>query len=247
MVLTCGYAETQSCQVVQTKIGQDTSVAIVDTPGFDDTTRTDAEILTLITSFLTSQYQLGIPLKGIVYLHRITDNRMQGTSRRNFDMFQKICGSEALSNVVLLTTMWDKLPSEVEGLNRDQELRENWWSLMDDNGSYIIRFDGSRAMAEAIVALLLTKPPVVLDIQRELHDQGMSLDETAAGRVMLPYIDNEEDCKKLRRHVAEETKQKIQNERKKSAWKDGIQLFAAVTGLAVNFIFNLLPLFGVGI
>lgn len=81
-----------------------------------------------------SQYQLGIPLKGIIYLHRITDPKMQGSALRNFQMFQKICGENALGNVILLTTMWDKLKEEMEGLDRDQELREDFWSMMEERG-----------------------------------------------------------------------------------------------------------------
>ena len=180
---------TQNCQLVHTQIGENASVAIVDTPGFDDTTRTDAEIFTLITTFLTSQYQLGIPLKGIIYTHRITDPKMQGSALRNFQRFQKICGDHALGNVILLTTMWDKLANEVEGLDRDQELREHFWSLMEKEGSYIERFDGSKDMAEALVALLLQMDPVVLDIQEELHVQGKRLEETTAGQMLVPDID----------------------------------------------------------
>lgn len=220
-------------------------MAIVDTPGFDDTKRSDAEILTLITTFLTSQYQLGIPLKGIIYLHRITDNRMQGTSVRNFEMFKKICGETAMSNVVLLTTMWDKLTDELEGLDRDQELRENWWSVMEENGSYIARFDGSKEMAEAMIALLLYKEPVVLRIQKELHDQNLRLEETSAGQVMLPFVDDERDRDKLRARVGKKTQEKIQEEKKKYPWKDGLQIFVAITGFAVSVTVNLLQLFGV--
>lgn len=172
---------------MQTRIGESSSVAIVDTPGFDDTERSDAEILTLITSFLMTQYQLGIPLKGVIYLHRITDPKMQGHALRNFRMFERICGDNALSNVVLLTTMWDKLRDEVEGLNRDQELREDFWSLMEEKGSYIARSDGSKEMAEAMIAMLLEKDSVVLEIQRELHEKKR-LHETAAGQIMLPEL-----------------------------------------------------------
>lgn len=277
---------------MQTKIGENTSVAIVDTPGFDDTTRSDGEILALITSFLTTQYQLGIPLKGVIYLHRITDQRMQGSALRNFEMFQSICGEHALRNVVLLTTMWDKLINQVEGLDRDQELREDFWSIMEEKGSYIAPFDGSKEMAEAMIAMLLQKDPVVLEIQRELHDEGKRLEETSAGLIMLPevhrrgqetndyirYLElrmqeaererdhvkteslarqrkaaemqrrrDQREREKMEARIAEETDEKIKKAKKGSRWQSGFQIFATVTGVAVNIVINLLPLFGVGI
>jgi hypothetical protein len=281
---------TKTCQMVQTKIGEDTSVAIVDTPGFDDTTRSDAEIFSLITQFLMSQYQLGIPLKGIIYLHRITDPKMQGSALRNFQMFQKICGDDALKNVVLLTTMWDKLRIEMEGLDRDQELREDFWSLMEERGSYIARFDGSWQMAESLIARLVAKDSIVLNIQRELQNEGKRLDETSAGRLLAPDVDAEIDSskqyvdyldaclkaskkdrkeqeklerqkqqyqrqqrhgerqrEKLRAKVAQETNEKIRKEKHGMTLKDGVSIFAAITGVALSIVFNLLPLFGINV
>jgi hypothetical protein len=57
---------TEKCQVIQTSIGN-TDFAIMDTPGFDDTTRSDAEILKVITEQLSIIRLLGYNLKGIVY------------------------------------------------------------------------------------------------------------------------------------------------------------------------------------
>jgi hypothetical protein len=164
-------------------------VAIVDTPGFDDTTRSDSEILDEVSRFLVYQYLLGIPLKGIIYMHRITDNRMQGTARRYFEMFQRLCGENGFGNVVLLTTMWSQLLDEGLGLRRDQELRESYWNLMEKKGSKIQRYDGSASMAEAIVCRLMRKPTIVLDIQRELVDEGRQLEDTTAGQLILPRLE----------------------------------------------------------
>lgn len=186
---------------MQATVGCDTPLAIVDTPGLDDSRRTDTEVLTEITSFLTAQYQLGIRLRGVIYLHRITDVKMQGSTLRNFEMFRRICGEKALKNVVLLTTMWDKLTDRVEGLDRDQQLRQDFWSLMEANGSYIASFDGSREMAEAVLTRLLAKDEVILDIQRELHDERRTLADTSAGQLMVPAMRTslEESSGKLRR------------------------------------------------
>ena len=52
--------------------------------------------------------QLQEALSGILYLHRITDNRMAGTPLKNLQVFQKLCGRDALGKVYLTTTMWDE-------------------------------------------------------------------------------------------------------------------------------------------
>lgn len=166
-------------------------VALVDTPGFDDTKRSDAEILEQIVMFLCAQYELGIPLKGIIYMHRITDNKMSGSAQRYFEMFMRLCGERNLENVVLLTTMWSELKDAGKGMERERELRRDFWATMERRGSTIRQFDGSRSMAEAFVCRLMRKEDIVLDIQEELVNQGKRLDQTKAGQLMVPQIDLE--------------------------------------------------------
>ena len=174
--------------MVKALLGDDnelqTEVAIVDTPGFDDSARPDSEILDEISQFLALQYLSGIELQGIIYLHRITDNRMQGSTFRYFQIFQRLCGEHAFGNVILLTTMWDQLQDEAVGYRRDQELRKDYWDMMEEKGSHIAMFDGSHEMAESIVLRLLGKPNVTLDIQRELVDGNKPLEDTSAGRLI---------------------------------------------------------------
>jgi hypothetical protein len=159
-------------------------VAVVDTPGLDDSKRSDAEILDEISRFLVAQYYLGMSLKGIVYMHRITDNRMQQSSQRYFEMFKRMIGERNLPNVTLLTTMWGNLPKQADGYSRDRELRENFWKSMAAKGAEIDSYDGSKEMAEAIVCDMLRNQPVTLRIQRELVDEGKSLEETMAGKLL---------------------------------------------------------------
>lgn len=106
-------------------------------------------------------------------------------------------------------------------------------------------FDGSKEMAEAMVIMLLEKTAVVLDIQRELHDKKLRLGDTAAGKVILPHIEEEVDHGKLNLRVAQEIGAEIEHQQKCQEWKDVFQIFAMITGIAVNVVFNLLPLFGI--
>ena len=41
-------------------------------------------------------------------------------------MFKKLCGKDALQNVVLVTTMWDEVDQET-GKARENELKEKYW------------------------------------------------------------------------------------------------------------------------
>ncbi|KAH8725614.1 P-loop containing nucleoside triphosphate hydrolase protein [Phaeosphaeriaceae sp. PMI808] len=193
-------AETEFCQVVRVGVGNH-EVGIVDTPGFDDTERSDAQILDEIVHFLCTQYRLGISLKGIVYMHRITDNKMTGTARRYLEMFKRLCGKQNLKNVVLLTTMWSELTSEAKGLQRERELRKDFWMDMEKAGSTIRRYEGTRTEAEAIICRLMRLPDIVLDIQVELIDQNKRLEETNAGQWMVPNIEQNigESGRKLQR------------------------------------------------
>jgi hypothetical protein len=164
-------------------------VGIVDTPGFDDTTRSDADILDEIVRFLCTQYRLGIRLKGIIYMHRITDNRMGGSAKRYLEMFKSLCGEQNLKNVVLLTTMWSHLRDEAVGLQRERELRKEYWMDMEKGGSTIRRYEGTRREAEAIICRLMREKDIVLDIQSELVDQQKRLEDTGAGQWIVPQLD----------------------------------------------------------
>jgi len=223
-------------------------------------------------------------------MHRITDNKMSGGAQRYFEMFKSLCGQQNLGNVVLLTTMWSELKDEAVGLARERELRSDFWNMMESSGSTIRRFDGSRAMAEAFVCRLMRKRDIVLDIQNELVEQGKRLEETNAGKLMVPRVENNiteatekihdigqkiehaksyskpEELRNLeaqrrtlmdqqKKHVGqrmrlqkktgEEVAQKIENEKKKGRWRNGLSIFATLCGIAVSLSVNvILPLVG---
>ena len=68
------------------------SVTLVDTPGFDDNSRSDTEILKLIADWLQRSFDKNMLLSGVLYLYDITENRMGGSSMKNIKMFRKLCG-----------------------------------------------------------------------------------------------------------------------------------------------------------
>ena len=155
-------------------------VLMIDTPGFDDTERTDSEILTEIAQLLSAQYQLGVELKGVIYIHRITDVRYSRSAIKTFEVFKKICGERALKNVLLITSRWSEVKQST-GSDREKQLKDKFWAYMLQRGSNMSRFHGDRDSAISLVSQLLCKETVVLELQKELVDDGKRLDETVAG------------------------------------------------------------------
>ncbi|GJE89960.1 GTP-binding protein [Phanerochaete sordida] len=157
-------------------------ITLVDTPGFDDTTVSDTDILKMIAVYLSSTYETGRKLSGIIYMHRISDFRVGGVSRRNFSMFRKLCGDETLRNVALVTNMWSEVTPE-RGAARERELRTDplLFAPVINGGATLLRHDGTLAGAQAVLAHVAQNTPRTLAIQRELVDEHKDIADTAAG------------------------------------------------------------------
>ncbi|KDQ18739.1 hypothetical protein BOTBODRAFT_29117 [Botryobasidium botryosum FD-172 SS1] len=158
-------------------------VCLVDTPGFDDTDSdvSDTDVLQSIASYLSASYEAGRKLNGLLYFHRISDNRVGGVNAKNMKMFRLLCGKDALKNVVLCTTMWDLLPALSMGEEREEELKADFWQFMLMEGATTARHDGTPQCARYIVSQMLGLDPVDLQIQRELAAGNTKLIETEAG------------------------------------------------------------------
>ncbi|KAF7327943.1 hypothetical protein MKEN_00374500 [Mycena kentingensis (nom. inval.)] len=180
------------------KVG-DQWVTLFDTPGFDDDSKSDTDILKMIALFLAQAYESGKKLTGIIYIHRISDNRMGGIARRNFNMFRELCGEDAFKNVVVITTMWDTIASEV-GDKRETQLKtdQKCFKPVLDKGAQLVRHDNTVASAQAILHCVLENTPSVLRIQSEIVDEGKTLGQTAAGVEI-----NRELAKQAKMHKAE--------------------------------------------
>jgi hypothetical protein len=191
--LNSQLAGTTEVGVYSLKYDDNRTIYLVDTPGFDDTTRSDTDVLKDVAFFLSTVYQNKVRLAGIIYLHRITDPRMGGSALKNLYMFQRLCGDRGLSSVVLATTMWAGLEGTAGGqeigIKREEELRTpQFWGSMAERGSAIVRHNGTKESAHSIISQLVEKgKPVVLDIQIQLVEENKTLDETSAGQ----YIQKE--------------------------------------------------------
>ncbi|KAJ4186526.1 hypothetical protein NW755_007822 [Fusarium falciforme] len=159
---------------------QGVKLTLLDSPGFNDTYRSETQILDSISSFLSGSYSHGFQLSGIIYLHAISNPRMEGSARLSLRMFRRLVGDDSLSNVILSSTHWSRVSLE-ESTRREADLQDKFWKDLLDKGATMMRHTGDRDSALALIDALIDKSPVVLDIQHELVDEGKDLIDTAAG------------------------------------------------------------------
>ncbi|PWW79470.1 hypothetical protein C7212DRAFT_361948 [Tuber magnatum] len=182
-----------------------------DTPGFNDTNRSDTEVLREIADWTTRTYEKKRLLSGIVYLHPITHARMEGSALRNLGLFRSLCGQKALENVLLTTTQWSNV-DPVEGGAREQSLREQkFWGGLIDKGATLQRFSGTRESGLELIRKLMRKDGKPLDIQVQIVNERMTLLETDAGKCI-----GDELAAQAKRH-----KEKI--EVLKKEWEDELK------------------------
>lgn len=155
-------------------------------------------MLSEIATWLADSYQNKIWLHGIILLHRITDNRLHGSAKRNLGMFRQLCGPDALQRVILVTTMWD-LVAETEAAVAREELlvkTEDFWGWMLSQGSSSHRHSNTALSSRAIVDQLAMgnhNEAVVTDLQRQLVDERRPLGGTGAGRELDAEMAKEKD------------------------------------------------------
>ncbi|RAH57074.1 hypothetical protein BO85DRAFT_373411 [Aspergillus piperis CBS 112811] len=180
---------TQNVTMYRCKFSTSCNIWLIDTPGFDDTSRTDSEVLKEIAGWLAESFSQKVLLNGILYLHRIMDNRMPGSAKRNLFMLKKLCGKDALRNTILVTTMWDCV-DPADGDRREKQLitTPEYWGDMIAAGSQTLRHDNTYESAMRLINLYAgshsTKEKKVLAIQHEMVIEKKALDETDAGKAV---------------------------------------------------------------
>ena len=180
-----GPVGTRDIQTATTGING-REVWLIDTPGFDGTHRSDVDILSTIANWVQQANYERKHFSGIIYLHRIADTRMEGSHMKNLRVFRELCGEKNFGNVILCTTMWDKV-SEEEGQRREEELKskEAFWGNLVSRGAQVMRHRGPdfTASARKIAESFIQKDTIVLRLQEELDRNG-SLSDTSAGRFL---------------------------------------------------------------
>ena len=139
---------------------------------------------------------------------------MSGSSLKNLHLFQKLCGTTSLKNVVLVTTNWDVVDLAT-GERREQSLRTDprYWQPMVSRGSQIARFLRTVESGRDILSVLDGKEQTVTQLQSELVDESKTLAATEVGQalndsLMQAVATQKEICAELKRRRKEAGKQK---------------------------------------
>ncbi|KAF8241281.1 hypothetical protein K440DRAFT_539254, partial [Wilcoxina mikolae CBS 423.85] len=161
-------------------------IHVIDTPGFDDNSLSDSDILKMLVDALAAMYRNDKHLNGLLYIHDITEVRMKGSEIKNLSLFQKLCGEQSFGNIVLVTNKWtghDREKAKDEK-RREARLRKTFWREMITRGSSVARHDGSAKSAKSIMAGLISKAPIVLHVVRQVVDENLPWNRTDAGKAI---------------------------------------------------------------
>lgn len=173
---------------------------MVDTTGFDDTNRTDTDVLKEIAGWLTETYQQKIKLRALLYLHRISDNRMGGCAQKNLVMFKRLCGPDGIKDVMFVTTFWEKVDQAVgEGREKTLKTTKDYWGFFVEKGATVRQHQNNPESALSIIEQFVprraerTTVGMKLAIQTEMVDSGKDLDQTAAGQELRSEFNKERE------------------------------------------------------
>lgn len=128
-------------------------------------------------TLISFSYRYGnqVKLAGIIYMHRISDNRMtEGIPFRNSKTFAQMCGTSAADRLVLVTTMWACVPPDV-GKRREEGLKNNCWKGLLEKNAKVARFDANFESAQNIIRSVYEPARGSVDLQQANHDQPTSM------------------------------------------------------------------------
>jgi hypothetical protein len=167
------------------------TVHLLDTPGFNDSHRSDEETLQELAYWLAAAYERDVKLNGIVYLHCITNTRLQGSAARALDAFKKMCGDDAFGGVVIATTFWDTVPTNelTKAQSRHEEL---YGKVRDDilrHGGRLVSLSAVEIDAMNILRHIVSNArSLTLMLQRQLVDENRLLHQTDAGQALFGHL-----------------------------------------------------------
>jgi len=157
-------------------------------------------------------------------MHRISDDRFGGLAGKNFRMFRELCGEQTLRNVILMTSMWERVTPQ-QGSDRERQLKDKHFKAAIDKGAKLCRHTNTPESARAILRMVLKNRPAVLKIQHELVNNRKDIGQTGAGGELSRGISGaivkyqsdikelEEDMRKADEEGDKETQEELKDEK----------------------------------
>ncbi|KAE8347804.1 hypothetical protein BDV24DRAFT_157281 [Aspergillus arachidicola] len=156
-------------------------VTLVDTPGFDNMSMSDMDILGEILKWMSASHSANAPVNGIIYFHRISDPRMTPAAIASLRVLQRFCGESNLPAIALVTTFWD-YGSSSQYLSKYEDLKLTYWKGLLDKGSQVFSYDDGPPTGKGVIQYFCDrKQSVLFDFQKEAVDQGLCVEQTSAG------------------------------------------------------------------
>ncbi|KAF5849062.1 hypothetical protein GGP41_005977 [Bipolaris sorokiniana] len=179
--------------------GDGRKLYLIDTPGFDDTNTDYAGVFKKIASFLCTLcglYKSELTIGGMIYVHRITDVRMSGSSVKSLRIFEKICGEHCFPHVTVVTTMWDLIKTKEArdaATIRENTLRERaeFFGTLTRAGARMERHYDEDSARHIVEMLADRQRNFSLQLQEEMkQSRAMTLEKTTAGKYLEGELDS---------------------------------------------------------
>ncbi|KAG8847878.1 hypothetical protein FRB91_011380 [Serendipita sp. 411] len=113
------------------------NITFIDTPGFDDAAMQDTDILHMLKEFFEkAECKPYI----VLYLYPISNRRLPSSELKRLKLLAGSWVFDKVPNVVMVTTMWDRVDQAV-GEEREKELEHDVWGQLIARGHEVKRFD----------------------------------------------------------------------------------------------------------
>lgn len=210
---------THSIDTFEKQLPDGRTVVFVDTPGYDLADKNPNRVLNMLTQWLKARSAGGtrVTLNAILFFHRINDNRMPVATQSHINRFEKLVGKKgAQKRVLLITTMWDEVDTNI-GDFREAQLKTDFWKKFMDGGSSVSRFRRGHSSAWEILNPLIgvqgedTPLPSVFDsvFQEEPEDEAELDAEQALYTMEQIYHDQQRLLERLQGAIHERSPRQI--------------------------------------
>ena len=170
-------------------------IVLIDTPGFDDDSRSDVEILEELAAWMARDGHLKHKqLDGLILLHPITVLRAGGAERKRTRLLKNILGAQAYKHIVIATTMHEHLSSEADIAERVDGRRQELWGDMVEKGTKLVKHSNTKESADGIIRMVIEISGKAGKLRSLLQDElakDPRLIETTAGKDVKVQLEAE--------------------------------------------------------
>ncbi|GAB1311850.1 hypothetical protein MFIFM68171_02060 [Madurella fahalii] len=203
---------TQDPKAIEFRL-DDRTIVLIDTPGFDDSKRSDVRILEDIATWMAKGgFLKERMLDGLIFLHPITLARAGGSELNRTKLLEKILGPNTYNRVLIATTMWDYVASEdlVKERLETRFAPGGVWHELKELGASCVRHENTQQSAHDIVRRIINitdkfgKPKTLLET--ELKEKQGRVAQTSAGKTLEARL--HEEIKMLQEQIFKNLEQR---------------------------------------